>query len=61
MGVKMTVMAQLAPAASELEQSPELGSKAKSPLMVKLLVKVSGEVPALVIIAVCTGLEVPTV
>lgn len=59
-GVKMTVIAQLAPAASELAQSPELGSKAKSPLIAKLLVKVNVVVPVLLIIAVSTALEVPT-
>ena len=60
-GVKITVMAQLAPTASELAQFPELGSNAKSPLIAKLLVNVSVEVPALVIIAVWTALDVPTV
>ena len=59
-GVKMTVTAQLAPAARVLAQSPELGSKEKSPLMAKLPVMVSAEVPPLVSIAVWAGLDVPT-
>lgn len=60
-GVKITVIAQLAPAARVLEQSPELGSNEKSPLIAKLLVNVNVEVPALVSIAGRTALDVPTV
>ena len=62
-GVKMTVIAQLPPAGSELPtagQSPK-PPKAKSPLMPKGLVIVKGALPVLVSTAVRTVLVVPTV
>ena len=60
-GVKMTVIEQLLPAASELPQSPELGSNAKSPVMVKAALNVNEEVPPFLTVAVPTALGVPTV
>src|SRR2546421_416010 len=58
-GVNFTLIVQLAPAATELPQVPS-PAKAKSPLIAKLLLNVSVELPVLVIVANCVALVVPT-
>jgi hypothetical protein len=56
-GLKVTLMLQLAPAATEL---PQLSVSAKSPLA-EILVIVKLTVPVLVSVTVCAALVVPTV
>jgi len=58
-GVKFTLIKQLAPAATEPPQVP-VPEKAKSPLIRKLLLKVRDEVPVLVSVTDCVALVVPT-
>jgi len=58
-GVKSTLIVQLAPAATEDPQVPE-PAKAKSPPIVRLLM-VSVAFPVLLSVTACTALAVPTV
>jgi len=58
-GAKSTLIAQLAPAATEDPQVPE-PAKAKSPPMVRLLI-VSVAFPVLLSVTACAALAVPTV
>src|SRR6184192_637481 len=58
-GVNFTLIVQLAPAATELPQVPS-PANAKSPLMTKLLLNVSVELPVLVTVTNCVALVVPT-
>ena len=62
-GVKTALLVQLAPAGTELLTAGQLPvpPKAKSPLMPKGLVIISGALPVLVSIEVRTALVVPTV
>ena len=58
-GLKVTLIAQVAPAATEDPQVPE-PAKAKSPPMVRLLI-VSVAFPVLLSVTACAALAVPTV
>jgi len=58
-GVKLTLIVQLAPAATEDPQVPE-PEKAKSPPIVRPLI-VSVAFPVLVSVTACAALAVPTV
>ena len=58
-GLKLTLVVQLVPGASEVPQVPS-PAKAKSPLIVKLLI-VMVVVPELVRVENCAALVVPTV
>ncbi len=59
-GVKFTLIVQLAPAATELPQVPS-PAKWKSPLMAKLPLNVRDELPVLLRVTNCTVLVAPTV